>query len=124
MKKILLVLVIVMFISNGVRSEEQQKPEAFFTGSQLLEHCTSYIKENKTTPVGAACLGYVMGTDDSHTNFVVVGDLTKVWCMPLHMGSPQLINIVVTFLEKHSELLRYSASSLVTAAFIEEFPCE
>jgi len=110
--------------SGDTKRKEKEQPEAFLTGSQLLEHCKSYTKENETTPIGAVCFGYVMGTDDSHINFVVVGDLTKVWCMPLHMGSLQLIQIVVKYLKKHPELLHFSASSLVTAAFIEAFPCE
>lgn len=90
----------------------------YFTGSQLLEFCTS-----KNAILRSACLAYVEGAVDLLND--VQEDLptkSKV-CVPAGMGGEQVMDIVVRYLQAHPEKRQYTAAQEVVLALLQALPC-
>jgi len=77
------------------------------TGNDLMQHCIS-APDN-------FCAGYIGGViDTSHTLFCFPPDVTK----------RKIINLTITYLHDHPDLLGLYAPNLVIKAMRTAFPCK
>jgi hypothetical protein len=81
----------------------------FKSGNQLLQECS-------TPGADQICLGYIQGIVDAET------DMART-CLPGSVTPGQARDIAIKLLDDHPELRHYTASSLVTRALAEAFPC-
>ena len=49
---------------------------------------------------------------------------TQLFCLPKRAQPDQALQVVMRYLEAHPEKLRFTASSLVSVALWEGFPCD
>jgi hypothetical protein len=88
---------------------------AYIDGNKLLEEC-----ENVQTEFWqGTCDGYVVGVQDAL-------DGLRLFCVPEGSSgvvAKQLVDVVKLYLRDHPESQHYSASSQVTEALKEKFPC-
>ncbi len=100
-------------------------------GNQLLKACKMLLK-SESAPLSPeesmqamVCSGYVGGIWELVHYFRVSkkpgGDL---FCPVGRVQPRQAVQITVSYLEKHPDLLRYLASQQVIRALQEAFPCE
>jgi|SRR5210317_777395 len=97
------------------------------TGQELMRNC-----ESSEAPRWALCRGFLTGIADSidtaraeypedaeHPFFPT---FTNV-CKPDDVTRGKLVKVWIEWANRHPEMLRESAASLVIAAFTEEWPC-
>lgn len=100
-------------------------------GNQLLQACKTLLKSEsailtpeESTQAGV-CGGYVGGIWELLHYFRVAekpaGDL---FCPTGRVQPRQAVQITVSYLEQHPDLLRYLASQQVVRALQEAFPCK
>ena len=106
------------FLSVAVLVSGPAKAD-FKVGNQLYSDC-----HGKTLVDQGICLGYVTGVAD------LLGALTGMgWslgirvCIPSQVSAQQVIDVVKQHLEKNPSLRHYSATSLITQALSEAWPC-
>jgi Rap1a immunity proteins len=80
-------------------------------GNELLKHCLEPIE----TAESSYCLGYISGAADA------LGDDI---CVPKEVNRGQMNDIVVRYLQTHSELRQRSGAELAEEALKEAFPCK
>jgi hypothetical protein len=85
---------------------------AFETGNRLLGYCTT----SAPGPAEMVCLGYVEGVADDM-------EAKRMICLPAHVTTGQLEDIVVRYLREHPESRHLVASELIAGALLETFPC-
>ncbi|UCH49166.1 MAG: hypothetical protein JSU95_05090 [Betaproteobacteria bacterium] len=72
-------------------------------------------------------VGYIQGFIDLHTDLSdpEIGIIkTKLFCYPANAQLGQALDAVMWYLEAHPEKLRFTASSLVSTALWQTFPCD
>jgi hypothetical protein len=96
---------------------------AFATGNTLLDACRSEERDS-------ICSGYIAGIADAINNSMYSilrpdksGTNMALVCTTKRILLPQLVDVVVRFLESHPEMRHYAAASLVGAALSDAFPC-
>jgi Rap1a immunity proteins len=88
---------------------------AYIDGNKLLDECENVPSEF----LKGTCYGYVVGVQDAV-------DGLHWFCVPEGSNgvvAKQLVDVVKVYLRDHPERRHYSASSLVTEALEEKFPC-
>lgn len=71
--------------------------------------------------------GYIQGFIDLHTDLSdpeIKFIKAKLFCLPGDTQLDQAYDAVIRYLESHPVKLRFTASSLVSAALWEAFPCD
>jgi hypothetical protein len=93
-----------------------------FTGNYLLDYCTRLPPKPGVTPnpveawYEAYCFGVVDGTMGT---LISTGSI----CLPSGVTLSQGIRIVITFMERHPELLNNDMRWIADEAFHKAFPC-
>jgi Rap1a immunity proteins len=88
-------------------------------GNDLHENCKAGPRSKGHDTMSAfktgACVGYVMGVASSLEG--------SAFCFPAGVEKGQIVDVIKRWLEDHPELRHYAASSLITSALKERFPC-
>ncbi|MDJ0863591.1 MAG: Rap1a/Tai family immunity protein [Gammaproteobacteria bacterium] len=100
-------------------------------GNQLLKACKMLLK-SESAPLTAeesmqamVCSGYVGGIWELvHYFRVAEKPAGNLFCPTGRVEPRKAVQITVTYLEQHPDLLRYLASQQVVRAFQEAFPCD
>lgn len=85
-------------------------------GNGLLSECS----DDEGSFSSGVCSGFVSGVAHVIGSNSINGYTA---CFPENVSYGQLRRVAVNHLEKHPDLLHYSASSLVAEAFATAFPC-
>jgi hypothetical protein len=103
-----------------------------YDGHTLLRNCNHYLNSadpEKADSIIAAvgtgyCLGMVEGVAITFYNLGRMGVEGLPSCPPDDMKTPQLISVVVNFLEENSDRLNAPVAILIMFALMEAYPCE
>jgi hypothetical protein len=87
------------------------------SGNDLLDWC------KKPVPMGAMCVGYIVGASDANLDFFNALGAEHLFCIPNGVTREQTRDVVVKYLNAHPERRHFSASSQVPQALEEAFPC-
>ena len=90
----------------------------FWTGNRLHEYLSS--TNSIQNDWGR---GYVLGVVDAHATFMLLGSVSPWFCIPQGVTGNQVSDIVKQHLEKYPQVRHEVASTLVTLALTEAFPC-
>jgi hypothetical protein len=96
------------FLSISTSVESKERIVFFYTGSELLEQCSSQSQIKK-----GHCEGFIIGVFDSITV-----------CGALNIKMSQVSEVAISFLREIPKIQHYEASILVKAALEEAFPCQ
>lgn len=92
------------------------------TGQQLWSLCTANMG-GKGNPLEAAeCMGFVVGVADTFN--CTQNDHGFTWNSDASYSQPQLVVLVVDWLNRHPAARDYEAHRVVGAALQEAFPCD
>lgn len=92
------------------------------TGQQLWSLCTANLW-GKGNPLEAAeCMGYIVGVADTFN--CTQSDHGFNWNSSAEYTQPQLVALVVHWLDQHPAALSYEAHRVVGAALQDAFPCK
>lgn len=91
------------------------------TGQQLLALCTANMGGTGNALEAAECMGYVVGV--SETFNCIQSDHGFTWNSE-GVGQPQLVAVVVSWLQAHPEALEFEAHRVVGAALQAAYPCK
>ena len=98
----------------------------FSTGEKLLKFCTA----DKNGPQGV-CSGYIIGVVDSQQTDNVIGGKDEYfnkhlgyrWCLHKKITQGEVMDPVIAWLKVNPKKRHYTATSLVSKALQESFPC-
>ena len=100
-------------------------------GNQLLNACRMLLKSenaplsHEESMQAMVCSGYVGGIWELvHYFRVAEKPAGNLFCPTGRIQPRKAVQITVSYLERHPELLRYLASQQVVRALQEAFPCE
>jgi hypothetical protein len=97
---------------------------AYENGNGLYSNLMDYRSSNtKNVVTASAGVGYVIGVADV-MNGRLDPNTDYKFCIPRNASKGQLIDVVVSYLEKSPADRHLAAWSLVQAAFYEAFPCK
>jgi hypothetical protein len=89
----------------------------FVDGNKLFEECQSGDDPDSERWVkGSLCLGYIVGVADAL-------DGSSFCLAPNGVRAKQVVDVVNLYVRDHPEQRHHDASSLVTIALKEKFPC-
>lgn len=91
------------------------------TGQQLLSLCTANMWAKGNALEAAQCMGYIVGVADTFN--CTQGDHGFTWDSSADFSQPQLVVLIVNWLDRHPASLSYEAHRVVGAALQEAFPC-
>ena len=92
------------------------------TGQQLWSLCTANMG-GKGNPLEAAeCMGFVVGVADTFN--CTQNDHGFTWNSDASYSQPQLVVLVVDWLNRHPAARDYEGHRVVGAALQEAFPCD
>jgi hypothetical protein len=113
MRLAFLVAAMCAWTSAGLAEEDRS------SGALFLGHCKSLLTSPQSTFMEGMCLGMLAGIAG-----VARGLPAEVRsCQPPGNPYPQLVGVVVCFLEAHPERQSEKFGSLALAAFKEAYPC-
>jgi Rap1a immunity proteins len=98
-----------IFIGFGLLIGGQASAAQYIDGNKLFGEC-----EAAGGFMEATCAGYIMGVTDA---------LETEVCVPNEVNVRQIVDVVKLYLHDHPEKRHFGASSLVTVALKEKFPC-
>ena len=88
-------------------------------GNNLAESCEAWggraSNDAATNFKTGACVGYIWGLAGAGEG--------SAFCFPHGVQANQIVDVIKKWLQDHPELRHYAASSLITAALKEKFPC-
>ena len=91
----------------------------FVDGNKLFEECQSGDDPDSERWVkGSLCLGYIVGVADA-----LDGSSFCLASGPTGVRAKQVVDVVNLYVRDHPEQRHHAASTLVTAALKEMFPC-
>ena len=114
---------ILLSAALTITSVDQMSPAvaAQVTGQQLWALCTANMW-GKGNPLEAAeCMGYIVGVADTFN--CTQSDHGFMWNSNANASQPQLVALVVNWLDQHPAALSYEAHRVVGAALQDAFPC-
>lgn len=116
--KLWIAIVVLMFATVGHAGKAEAG--AFYSGSELLEHC-----EGDMDLMLMSCNGYLAGISDTTSTYDDWGVLNKRnFCIPNSATLGQLQKVVIKGLNENPETLHLSASGLVVNILYKAFPCD
>jgi len=92
------------------------------TGHQLWSLCTANMWGKGNLLEAAECMGYVVGVSDTFNCTQTNHGFT--WNSTSPHTQPQLVALVVAWLDSHPAAFSYEAHRVVGAALQEAFPCK
>lgn len=93
----------------------------FVSGMDLLATCAPAQADPVYRLKVAECRGYVVGVADT---FDCKNQLMGFnWQSNMKASQREIVDMVIGWLRRHPEYLRYEADGLVAAALSEKFPC-
>ena len=131
MRRTLVILILALAATAVIATAakayaEESGPDVFYTGNVLLERCGS-----EEDAFYLFCTGYVAGIADhissdksifpnvSSGQYWIFNDV----CSPENVTVGQLAKVWIKWANEHPERLHLAASSLVTEAFAQAWPC-
>ena len=92
------------------------------SGQQLLSMCTANLNGKGNAIEAAECMGFIVGVADTF-------DCTEknhgfTWDSGKSPSQPELVQVVVSWLNKHPASLGYEAHRVVGAALQNSYPCK
>lgn len=92
------------------------------SGQQLLSMCTANLNGKGNALEAAECMGFIVGVADTFD--CVEKNHGFTWNSTAAASQPQLVQVVVAWLNKHPAALNYEAHRVVGAALQKSFPCK
>jgi hypothetical protein len=113
------VVVLSSIVVAGAATAGDFAPGDFVDGNKLFEQCQSDDPQDSERWVKRSlCLGYIAGVADA-----LDGSSFCLGSGPTGVRVKQVDDVVYFYLRDHPEHRHNDASSLVTAALKEKFPC-
>ena len=104
---------------------------AWADGNELLNNCNAALRvfDNQSHAVddltkAGFCLGYISGARDTLIFWQLTSPDAKRVCFPVNVSIPQLIRVVVKYLNENPKDLNMEEIFLVLPAFKNAFPCK
>lgn len=92
------------------------------SGQQLLALCTAGMGGQAYRVEAAECLGFVIGVADTFD--CVEANHGFTWNSSAQVHQPQLVGLVVEYLQAHPAMLPADGHMVVGAALAASFPCQ
>lgn len=93
----------------------------FLTGGELSRLCRANMGGHGHAMEAAECMGYIVGVADSFDCQEPLHGFT--WNSTAVRSQPELVTVVMQWLDAHPSARLYESDSLVGAALAEAYPC-
>ena len=92
------------------------------TGAQLSALCKANMGGSGNALEAAECLGFIVGVSDTFD--CLEKNHGFAWNSNAEFNQPQLVGVVLTWLDEHPSAHSYEAHRVVGAALAHAFPCK
>lgn len=118
---------VLMLLAAIARAQSgDAPPTAYFKVGEDLKaacHGTAAGEESSNTAEYLLCLGYLQAVVDTDATIAEWGIAARYACVPEGVTSSELRNVLLEWLAKRPDHLRFSAASLALTSFSEKWPC-
>jgi hypothetical protein len=126
-------LILTALALSPVRAESPAKKrvDVYVSGTALTHDCRSFVITRRAGSIGtsdqaqetARCYGYVTGVFDLATELVAQGHITLPFCIDKDANANDLAEVVAKFADENPAQRNQSGAGLVSAAWVQAFPC-
>ncbi|UCE94651.1 MAG: hypothetical protein JSV73_05100 [Flavobacteriaceae bacterium] len=121
-----LALMLVFFLIYNASSLKAKSTQTFVSGEQLLQECSAVFTSRSTHSEmlnESKCFSYIKGSFDFHQCLVKSNTIKPQFCKPYDVTLGEMIMAVIKYLKENPEKKDLTASSIVSLALNEAFPC-
>jgi hypothetical protein len=128
MKKVIILALLLLNISTS--KAEFSSIDSIYTGKVLLQYCKETLNALKLPPEitheqvmeSSLCLGFVSGAVDGWRLTVLERKGTLPFDVPQDVTDPEIIRVLIKYLENHPERLQSPGIVSLWFSLIEAFP--